>query len=69
MEFDASKLRYDLMKKRMKEGLSLRKAAEHSGVSFATLSRIENFTTPDIETLAKLCDYLNTKPNRYFINK
>jgi transcriptional regulator with XRE-family HTH domain len=41
------------------EGLSLRKLAEIVGVSFATLSRLENDTTePDEGTKARLANWL-----------
>jgi transcriptional regulator with XRE-family HTH domain len=42
---------------------SLRDAAEESGVSAATLSRIENGKDPDLITLRALCRWLRITPN------
>lgn len=67
MIFDIEKLRKDLITKRVIEGkLSLRQCAEQSGISPATLSRIENSKLPDVETFAKICYWLGTDARTYF---
>ena len=38
--------------------MSLRKASDASGISAATLCRIENGEVPDVFTLTKLCKWL-----------
>lgn len=43
----------------------VRAAAEEIGISPATLSRIENGHMPDLETFAKVCDWLNVDPAEY----
>jgi transcriptional regulator with XRE-family HTH domain len=45
--------------------LSLRKAAEKSGVSYPTLSKIENGDKPDLETFIKVCRWIEL-PTEYF---
>lgn len=45
---------------------SLAVAAELSGVSPATLSRIERGTTPDLDTFAALCTWIGRTPNEFF---
>lgn len=44
----------------------IRAAAAEVGVSPATLSRIENGHLPDIETFAKICDWLERDPREFF---
>lgn len=52
-------------RKREREGLSLRDAAQQTKVSAATLSRIENETgIPDSATLARLAQWLNIPLDR-----
>lgn len=50
-----------ILSKRHAEGLGLRAAAEQSGVSPSTLSRLERGVgaSPDAETMAKLSTWLN----------
>lgn len=67
MIFNIEKLRKDLITKRLiEEKLSLRQASEKSNISPATLSRIENSKLPDVETFAKLCEWLGTDAKSYF---
>jgi len=47
----------------------VRATAEEIGISPATLSRIENGNMPDLETFAKICDWLNVDPSDYLGTK
>jgi DNA-binding Xre family transcriptional regulator len=67
MKYNARQLKIDLMTKRcILNDFSLDEAAKQIGISKATLSRIENLKTPDIETFGKICKWLETEPNDYF---
>ena len=67
MIFNIEKLRKDLITKRLiEEKLSLREASVKSNISAATLSRVENSKLPDVETFAKLCEWLGTDAKSYF---
>lgn len=50
----------EVARKRDKQGI--RAAAKEIGISAATLSRIENGHLPDLETLQKVCRWLNIDP-------
>jgi len=52
-----------LLERRGPKGV--RAAAEEIGISPATLSRIEKGHMPDLETFAKVCDWLNVDPAEY----
>lgn len=54
--------------KRKWEEIGLREAAKTIGTSYATLSRIENGSLPDLITCKQICDWLNVDMN-YFFNK
>jgi transcriptional regulator with XRE-family HTH domain len=41
----------------------IREVAEEIGISYATLSRIENGKLPDLETFSKLCRWLEIDPS------
>ena len=63
-EFDKTKIVEILataLKRKRKDGnLSLKDAADESGITKSTLSRIENLIgKPDAETIARLTDYLD----------
>lgn len=45
--------------------LGVRAAAAEVGISHATFSRIENGHMPDLETFAKLCEWLEIDPAQY----
>ena len=45
--------------------LGVRAAARDAGISPATLSRVENGHTPDMETFEKLCNWLGADPSRF----
>lgn len=67
VKFDSDALRTDLLQKRVISlGINLTETSKLTGVSQATLSRIENHKLPDIETFGKLCKWLGTDMNKYF---
>jgi transcriptional regulator with XRE-family HTH domain len=45
---------------------SLRQAAADAGVSFSTLSRVEDGAQPDLATFTKLCAWLGIPPSSFF---
>jgi transcriptional regulator with XRE-family HTH domain len=47
-------------------GQSLRQTAEDVGVSFSTLTRVENGAQPDLTSFAKICAWLGVAPSRFF---
>lgn len=48
---------------REKRGVrGIREAAAEIGISYATLSRIENGKVPDLETFSKICQWLGIDP-------
>jgi len=51
---------------RSKRDGGVRAVSKEIGVSPATLSRIENGKTPDIETLAMVCQWLEKPMDMYF---
>lgn len=68
MTFNISKLRKDLITKRVIElNITTEEAAKQIGSSKATVSRIENSHMPDIQTFGNLVGWLGTKPNDYFV--
>lgn len=62
---------YKLYEKRIEKGLNLRELEERSGVSRATINRIENQEyNPTILTLCMIAEALNVSPEElYFIEK
>jgi transcriptional regulator with XRE-family HTH domain len=56
-----------LAKRRGPKGI--RAAAEEIGISPATLNRIEHGHMPDLETFAKVCNWLNVDPADYLGTK
>ncbi|MDZ8096781.1 MAG: helix-turn-helix transcriptional regulator [Nostoc sp. DedQUE05] len=42
-------------------------SAEIGNVSTATLSRVENGSTPDMETFLALCNWLQVQPAEFFV--
>lgn len=55
---DPARLGPLLRELRDREGWSLRRAADETGVSFATIARVEGGNLPDLETYLKLSAYL-----------
>jgi len=45
--------------------MGIRAAAAEIGISAATLSRIERGHVPDVNTLSKICAWLDVEPGRY----
>lgn len=68
MVFNISLFSEDVKSKRLNENKSLRLVAKEAGVSFATLSRIENGKIPDIETFGIICEWLEVNHSKYFNN-
>lgn len=67
MIYLANQLRKDVVIKRVIDlNIGLREASKEIGVSAATLSRLENNKTIDIETFAKVIKWLDKMPNDYF---
>lgn len=68
-ELNVKELGLCIKRKRQREQLSLREAAEQAGVSYPTLSRLENGQiTPDVLTLKRVCQWLQM-PVEKFIGK
>lgn len=64
--FDATEFSKRIKTKRIIElGKGLREVAAKTGVSFATLSRMENMATPEMESFLKVCHWLNNPPNDF----
>lgn len=67
MHSNTKKLVTDVRKRRESLGLSLRKLAEMTGVSFATLSRLERAETePDTNTVVRLINWLGQESENAF---
>jgi len=65
--YKQERLRKNLVTKRLVDNMfSLAEVAKQTGISKATLSRIENGKLCDMETFAKLCQWFGTEPNDYF---
>ena len=47
--------------------VGVRTAAREAGVSPATLSRVENGHTPDMETFERLCAWIGADPRRFLV--
>lgn len=71
MRFDIEKFRKDIItKRRIDNKLTLRQVGDETGISCATISRIENRKFfPDVVTFGVLCNWLKTNPSDYFIFK
>jgi len=46
-----------------KDGISIREASRQVGVSATTISRIMNKESIDVETLVRVCEWLNVSPS------
>lgn len=64
---DIEALAQRLRDRRTASGLSVRQAAEQVGVSFMTLSRVESGSQPDLATFMKLCAWLGTPAEEFFL--
>jgi transcriptional regulator with XRE-family HTH domain len=61
---DVSQLAVMLRERR--GNLSLRQAAQESGVSFSTFSRVEAGSQPDLTSFTLLCGWLGVPPTHFF---
>lgn len=64
-EFNIHQFQHDLFKDAYK-GRSLRKIEDETGVSAATLSRIQNGKQPEMDIFLKLCSAMDVSPSKYF---
>jgi len=48
--------------RRRRAGRGIREVAKEIGVSAATLSRVERSNLPDLETFAKICEWMEVDP-------
>lgn len=55
----------DLVRQR-RGPMSIRQTAEEIGVSFSTLSRVENGAQPDLTSFTRICAWLGVSPSRFF---
>lgn len=46
--------------------ISLRQAAKEAGVSFSTLTRVENGAQPDLTSFTQICAWLGVPPSQFF---
>jgi transcriptional regulator with XRE-family HTH domain len=46
---------------------SLRQAAKEAGVSFSTLTRVENGAQPDLASFTRICGWLGVPPSQFFV--
>ena len=63
---DAEELRRRVIERRQELGLSLRAAAEDSGVPFNTLSRVEKGHLPDLANFSRLVAWVGLDPAGFF---
>lgn len=66
VQYDAKRLATAVKEKRRDLELGLRAAGKEIGVSAATLSRVENKKEPDINTMAKICLWLDIQWEYFF---
>lgn len=63
---DAAALGTLVKQRRTEARQSLRQTAADAGVSFSTLSRVEDGAQPDLATFTKLCAWLGVAPSSFF---
>jgi transcriptional regulator with XRE-family HTH domain len=63
---DAEELRRRVTDRRRELGMSLRAAAEDSGVPFNTLSRVEKGHLPDLANFSRLVAWVGQDPSEFF---
>ncbi|MEY9912812.1 transcriptional regulator with XRE-family HTH domain [Catenulispora sp. MAP12-49] len=63
---DVSALQWLVQRHRADRGLSLRAAAEASGVPFNTLARVEKGHLPDLANFRRIVEWLGLPPERFF---
>lgn len=67
VQYDAKRLATAVKEKR--GDIGLRAAGKEIGVSAATLSRVENKKEPDINSMAKICVWLDIQMEYFFKSK
>lgn len=63
---NVEELRSRVSEERRRRGLSLRAAAEESGVPFNTLARVEKGFLPDLQNFGRLLTWLGLEPDIFF---
>src|SRR2546422_6949735 len=67
-EIDYRLLGKKISERREAQAIGLREAAEQSGISYSTLSRLERGTArPDLETAKRLIAWLDISPSSLFM--
>ncbi len=67
MVYDGEKMAKEVRTKRLITlDIDIRTAADQIGISYPTLSRIENKKKPDIETLATICQWICQPIDSFF---
>ena len=70
IQFNLTKFSIALKLWREMHGFSQREVAEMTGLSPATISRMEqDEQAPDMITFAKICDLIGFQPNDFFTQK
>jgi transcriptional regulator with XRE-family HTH domain len=70
LKFDAELLGADILKKRVKDNLSLREAGEQVGLNYARLQTIEAAKhNVAIDTFLRIVTWMKTEPEKYFVTK
>ena len=64
---DARALGLLVKQRRVANRQSLRQAADDAGVSFSTMSRVEDGAQPDLATFSRLCAWLGVSPAEFFL--
>lgn len=68
LQFNLTKFSIALKVWREMHGFSQREVAEMTGLSPATVSRMEqDEQAPDMATFAKICDLIGFQPNDFFV--
>ena len=65
-ELDLAGLAARIRERRRTDDISVRQAASEAGVSFMTLSRVENGSQPDLATFVQICSWLRVPPETFF---
>lgn len=67
-QLDVAALAKLIRDRRTSSNMSLRQAAADAQVSFMTLARIESGSQPDLATFLRLCAWLRTPPEEFFLS-
>ena len=67
MKYDAERLAIELVtKRRGRQTLTMREAAQQIGVSLRVVHKAETRKTVSKESLIKICDWLDIHPGQFF---